>query len=194
MSPGGILEHFLFTQNCLQLSLPRNFLAWPWRHNAKLTTRKHGDWPVWEAEILAFNRFHEDFSTWERYFKDAKGSLDSSKWGLVLENVIFFEIIFCFFRVYTHWLKVFKRSKRFINNGLQATVCSVSIHKETLYLERHGGNRIHKDSKMDKLDRQERLERTASMAYNKGLINNPGENNCFLNSAVQVRDIILFTG
>ncbi|XP_044181241.1 inactive ubiquitin carboxyl-terminal hydrolase 54-like [Acropora millepora] len=39
---------------------------------------------------------------------------------------------------------------------------------------------------MDKLDRQERLERTASMAYNKGLINNPGENNCFLNSAVQV--------
>ena len=24
------------------------------------------------------------------------------------------------------------------------------------------------------------------MAYNKGLINNPGENNCFLNSAVQV--------
>lgn len=40
--------------------------------------------------------------------------------------------------------------------------------------------------KMDKLDRQERLERTASIAYNKGLINNPGENNCFLNSAVQV--------
>lgn len=39
---------------------------------------------------------------------------------------------------------------------------------------------------MDKMDRQERLERTASMAYNKGLINNPGENNCFLNSAVQV--------
>lgn len=36
------------------------------------------------------------------------------------------------------------------------------------------------------MDRQERLERTASMATNKGLINNPGENNCFLNSAVQV--------
>ena len=40
---------------------------------------------------------------------------------------------------------------------------------------------------MDKMDKEERLERTASMAYNKGLINNPGENNCFLNSAVQVR-------
>lgn len=39
---------------------------------------------------------------------------------------------------------------------------------------------------MDKIDKQERLERTASMAHNKGLINNPGENNCFLNSAVQV--------
>ena len=39
---------------------------------------------------------------------------------------------------------------------------------------------------MDRMDKQERLERTASMAYNKGLINNPGENNCFLNSAVQV--------
>jgi len=43
---------------------------------------------------------------------------------------------------------------------------------------------------MDKMDKQERLERTASMAYNKGLINNPGENNCFLNSAVQVRSIV----
>lgn len=42
---------------------------------------------------------------------------------------------------------------------------------------------------MDKMDKEERLERTASMAYNKGLINNPGENNCFLNSAVQVRCI-----
>lgn len=42
---------------------------------------------------------------------------------------------------------------------------------------------------MDKIDKQERLERTASMAHNKGLINNPGENNCFLNSAVQVRTI-----
>lgn len=46
--------------------------------------------------------------------------------------------------------------------------------------------------KMDKLDRQERLERTASMAYNKGLINNPGENNCFLNSAVQVSKKLAF--
>lgn len=43
---------------------------------------------------------------------------------------------------------------------------------------------------MDKMDKQERLERTASMAYNKGLINNPGENNCFLNSAVQVRNTV----
>ena len=42
---------------------------------------------------------------------------------------------------------------------------------------------------MDKIDKQERLERTASMACNKGLINNPGENNCFLNSAVQVRTV-----
>lgn len=36
------------------------------------------------------------------------------------------------------------------------------------------------------MNRQDRLERTLSMAQNKGLLNNPGENNCFLNSAVQV--------
>jgi hypothetical protein len=47
---------------------------------------------------------------------------------------------------------------------------------------------------MDKMDKQERLERTASMAYNKGLINNPGENNCFLNSAVQVRSTFCLQG
>lgn len=48
------------------------------------------------------------------------------------------------------------------------------------------GNKVDWWSKMKKMDRQERLERTASMANNKGLLNNPGENNCFLNSAVQV--------
>ncbi|XP_031575312.1 inactive ubiquitin carboxyl-terminal hydrolase 54-like [Actinia tenebrosa] len=36
------------------------------------------------------------------------------------------------------------------------------------------------------MNREERLERTMSMAQNKGLLNNPGQNNCFLNSAVQV--------
>ncbi|XP_028411836.1 inactive ubiquitin carboxyl-terminal hydrolase 54-like isoform X2 [Dendronephthya gigantea] len=36
------------------------------------------------------------------------------------------------------------------------------------------------------MDKSERLSRTASVAYTKGLLNNPGENNCFLNSAVQV--------
>ena len=53
-------------------------------------------------------------------------------------------------------------------------------------MKRKGGKYILEFGKMDKMDRQERLERTASMACNKGLINNPGENNCFLNSAVQV--------
>lgn len=46
---------------------------------------------------------------------------------------------------------------------------------------------------MNGMDRQERLERTASMANNKGLLNKPGENNCFLNSAVQVSRLNLST-
>lgn len=37
-----------------------------------------------------------------------------------------------------------------------------------------------------RMNREDRLERTMSMAHNKGLLNLPGENNCFLNSAVQV--------
>ena len=36
------------------------------------------------------------------------------------------------------------------------------------------------------MNRSDRLTRTASVAYTKGLLNHPGENNCFLNSAVQV--------
>lgn len=31
-----------------------------------------------------------------------------------------------------------------------------------------------------------------SMAYTKGLLNGPGQNNCFLNSAVQVRIYLKF--
>ena len=41
-----------------------------------------------------------------------------------------------------------------------------------------------------KMNREDRLERTMSMAHNKGLLNLPGENNCFLNSAVQVRQFL----
>jgi len=33
---------------------------------------------------------------------------------------------------------------------------------------------------------RERFASTASIAANKGLLNEPGENNCFLNSAIQV--------
>lgn len=64
--------------------------------------------------------------------------------------------------------------------------CSVYVLRGKSFVKRKGGKYILEYEKMDKMDRQERLERTASMAYNKGLINNPGENNCFLNSAVQV--------
>lgn len=64
--------------------------------------------------------------------------------------------------------------------------CSVYVLRGKSFVKRKGGKYLLEYGKMDKMDRQERLERTASMAYNKGLINNPGENNCFLNSAVQV--------
>ena len=70
--------------------------------------------------------------------------------------------------------------------------CSVYVRRGKSFVKRKGGKYILEYGKMDKMDRQERLERTASMAYNKGLINNPGENNCFLNSAVQVSKLPCF--
>ena len=40
--------------------------------------------------------------------------------------------------------------------------------------------------------KKKRHSSTASVATNKGLLNEPGENNCFLNSAIQVCDVLKF--
>ena len=102
--------------------------------------------------------------------------------------MIFFEITLNF-STSVHSLVGSLQAVGFDRRGVKGTVCFVFIRKETSFVEGNCGNYNSKDWKMDKIDKQERLERTASMAYNKGLINNPGENNCFLNSAVQVRNI-----
>lgn len=87
---------FRFDENLNNSLSPGYFPAW-WC--VVMTSHRQTDnTQIWRlavvlvAEILAFNRVHDDFNTWERYFKDAKGSIDTSQRRVFLENVIFFEI------------------------------------------------------------------------------------------------------